>query len=173
MAEQGGGTDVPGIDRRNLEAWWRGHVDAVDPPLSFSRIEGGLSNLTYEVCDAGGRGWVLRRPPLHGVIQSAHDMAGEHRIMAALAGSGVPVPPMIGHEDDERVTGAEFYVMDFVTGPVYRNVEMVETTTDPALRARISEAMVDRIVRTRPASSRPGKTPASHSWPIGWRAIMP
>jgi aminoglycoside phosphotransferase (APT) family kinase protein len=146
MDERHADGDAPGIDRRNLEAWWRTHVDAVDPPLSFSRITGGLSNLTYEVSDSAGRRWVLRRPPLHGVIQSAHDMAREHRIMEALAGSGVPVPPMVGHEGDVAVTGAEFYVMAFVAGPVYRSVEMVEATTDPPLRQRISGAMVDTLV---------------------------
>jgi aminoglycoside phosphotransferase (APT) family kinase protein len=146
MDERNGHGDAPGIDRRSIEAWWRAHVDAVDPPLSFSRITGGLSNLTYEVSDGAGRRWVLRRPPLHGVIQSAHDMAREHRIMAALAGSGVPVPPMVGHEGDAEVTGAEFYVMEFVAGPVYRSVQMVEEATDPPLRARISEAVVDTLV---------------------------
>jgi aminoglycoside phosphotransferase (APT) family kinase protein len=146
MAERDDGTNVPGVDRRNLEAWWHAHVDAVDPPLAFSRITGGLSNLTYEVSDRAGRRWVLRRPPLHGVIQSAHDMAREHRIMAALAGSGVPVPPVVGHESDAAVTGAEFYVMDFVAGPVYRSPEMVEATTDPPLRERISQSMVDTLV---------------------------
>jgi aminoglycoside phosphotransferase (APT) family kinase protein len=135
----------PGIDRTALDAWWRDHTPAVDPPLAFSRIEGGLSNLTYDVADQRGRRWVLRRPPLHGVIQSAHDMAREHRIMVALADSDVPVPPVVGHESDATVTGAEFYVMDFVDGPVYRSAAQVEAETTTDHRATISRSLVDTL----------------------------
>ena len=39
---------------------------------------------------------MLRRPPLGHVLASAHDMGREHRIIAALQGSGVPVPPVDG-----------------------------------------------------------------------------
>ncbi len=134
-----------GIDPDGLGAWWKDHAGAVDLPLRFSRIEGGLSNLTYDVADQQGRRWVLRRPPLHGVIQSAHDMGREHRIMAALADSPVPVPPVVGHEPDEAVTGAEFYVMDFVDGPVYRSAEQVEAETTPDDRATISRSLVDTL----------------------------
>jgi aminoglycoside phosphotransferase (APT) family kinase protein len=145
MVDDGTGGN-PGVDPDGLEAWWRRHTPAVDPPLAFSRITGGLSNLTYDVADQCGRRWVLRRPPLHGVIQSAHDMGREHRIMAALADSPVPVPPVVGHEADASVTGAEFYVMDFVAGPVYRSVRQVEAETDPMLRSTLSSAMVDTLV---------------------------
>lgn len=146
MADGTGTGSVPGIDHDNLGAWWRAHTPAVDLPLQFARIEGGLSNLTYDVCDAAGRRWVLRRPPLHGVIQSAHDMGREHRIMAALAGSDVPVPPVVGHEPDASVTGAEFYVMDFVAGPVYRSAAMVEDGTDAALRRTLGMSLIDTLV---------------------------
>jgi aminoglycoside phosphotransferase (APT) family kinase protein len=104
-----------------------------------------LSNLTYDVADRAGRRWVLRRPPLHGVIQSAHDMGREQRIMAALADSPLPVPPVVGYEPDAAVTGAEFYVMDFVDGPIYRSVDQVEAETTPELRATISRSLVDAL----------------------------
>jgi aminoglycoside phosphotransferase (APT) family kinase protein len=134
-----------GIDPDGLGAWWKDNAVAVDLPLRFSRIEGGLSNLTYDVIDQRGRRWVLRRPPLHGVIQSAHDMGREHRIMAALADSPVPVPPVVGHEPDAEVTGAEFYVMDFVDGPIYRSAEQVEAETAPGQRRTISRSLVDTL----------------------------
>ncbi|MBW3604152.1 MAG: phosphotransferase family protein [Actinobacteria bacterium] len=140
------GHDPPGIDGDRVGQWFEAHAGgAVELPLRFARIEGGLSNLTYHVCDGAGRRWVLRRPPLHGVIQSAHDMAREHRIIAALADSDVPVPPVVGHCDDEDVTGAEFYVMDFVPGPVYRTAQMVEAETDQALRRRIAMSLIDTL----------------------------
>jgi len=146
MADDDGAGDAPGIDPDTLGMWWRDHTPDVDLPLVFSRIEGGLSNLTYDVWDRQGRRWVLRRPPLHGVIQSAHDMGREHRIMAALADSGVPVPPVVGHEPDPSVTGAEFYVMDFVAGPIYRSAAQVEAETDPDLRSTVSTSLVDTLV---------------------------
>ena len=40
-------------------------------------------------------GFVLRRPPLGHVLATAHDMAREHRIIAAV-GTDVPVPAGAG-----------------------------------------------------------------------------
>lgn len=48
-------------------------------------------------------------------------MGREHRIIAALAGSRVPVAPAIGLCDDPDVNGAGFYVMAFVDGLVLNN----------------------------------------------------
>ncbi|HZD70821.1 MAG TPA: phosphotransferase, partial [Actinomycetes bacterium] len=88
--------------------WFVANVAGVRPPLSFQVIPGGRSNLTYRVRDAGGRSWVLRRPPLSGVLPSAHDMAREHRIISALRDTPVPVPEAIGLCEDPTVTGAPF-----------------------------------------------------------------
>ena len=70
------------IDQPNLEAWFADHVRGAPPPLSFERISGGRSNLTYSVGDGGGVRWALRRPPLGKRLASAHDMAREHRIIS-------------------------------------------------------------------------------------------
>ena len=59
-------------------------VAGCEPPFAFELISGGRSNLTYRVRDAAGRAFVLRRPPLGHVLESAHDMAREHRIVSAL-----------------------------------------------------------------------------------------
>ena len=57
--------DVPdGIDRAGIEGWFAANVGDVELPLSFDRISGGHSNLTYGVSDGAGRRWALRRPPL-------------------------------------------------------------------------------------------------------------
>ena len=39
--------------------------------------------------------FALRRPPTGHVLATAHDMAREHRILSALAGSSVAVPVVI------------------------------------------------------------------------------
>src|SRR6056297_1050265 len=102
-----GTDDVDGIEAAAVTDWLRQRT-SVTPPVTFTVIEGGRSNLTYTVTDAAGNRLILRRPPLHGVIESAHDMAREHRIIAALADTPVPVPTTIGYEPDPGVTGAGF-----------------------------------------------------------------
>jgi aminoglycoside phosphotransferase (APT) family kinase protein len=114
------GRDPEGLQRDGLEAWFAENAAEVTPPLSFERIAGGLSNLTYRVEDAAGRRWALRRPPLGKRLGSAHDMGREHRVVAALGPSEVPVAPLVGLCEDEAVIGAPFYVMGFVEGPILR-----------------------------------------------------
>ena len=116
--------DAPeGIDAAAVTAWFAEHVGAARPPLSFSLIEAGHSNMTFVVSDAQGGRWVLRRPPLHTVLATAHDMGREHRAIAALHPEGFPVPRPLGLCDDPAVNGAPFYVMDHVDGLVIRNAE--------------------------------------------------
>ncbi|MEY9211260.1 phosphotransferase family protein [Thermobifida halotolerans] len=129
----------PGLDLRRLRA----HLDEVRPglvtgPLSGELIEGGRSNLTYSVTDGVGR-WVVRRPPLGHVLPTAHDMAREHRVISALAGTDVPVPGTITLCEDTSVIGARFYVMDFMPGVPLRRAEQLtavgsERTRGIALR---------------------------------------
>jgi aminoglycoside phosphotransferase (APT) family kinase protein len=134
-----------GIEVAKVTAWLQEHAE-VRPPLTFEVIQGGRSNLTYVVTDAGERRLVLRRPPLHGVLQSAHDMGREHRIISALGVTDVPVPATIGYEDDADVTGAPFYVMEHVDGVVVRDAGAAEVL-DVATRKAASEDLVDVLVR--------------------------
>lgn len=106
-----------------MTAWLTSNVDDVEPPLTFSLIVGGNSNLTYRVDDVGGRRLALRRPPLGNVLESAHDMGREFRAISALATTDVPVPQALGLCTDIAVNGAPFYVMDFVDGLVPHDAE--------------------------------------------------
>ncbi|MBW3621712.1 MAG: phosphotransferase family protein [Actinobacteria bacterium] len=135
-----------GIDAAGVAAWLGERVDDLDPPLSFAAIEGGRSNLTYRVTDAAGRSFILRRPPLSGVLESAHDMGREHRIISALEGTDVPVPRTIGFEPDETVTGAPFYAMEFVEGPVIRDAAAAREHLDADARRAVAFALVDTLV---------------------------
>jgi aminoglycoside phosphotransferase (APT) family kinase protein len=135
-----------GIDRSGVEGWFGAHVEGVEPPLSFERIAGGHSNLTYRVADAAGRRWALRRPPLGSRLGSAHDMAREHRVVSALEPTEVPVAPVVGLCEDEAVNGAPFYVMEFVEGPVLRGLAEAEAFPDEADRRAIGERVADTLV---------------------------
>lgn len=135
-----------GIEVAAVEAYFREHVPSVQPPLTFDRVAGGRSNITYVVRDTAGGSWVLRRPPLGERLGSAHDMGREHRIMSGLQGTDVPVPVTIAMCEDESVTGAPFYVMDFVEGAVLRDQAAAEGYGDEALRRRAGESVVDTLV---------------------------
>ncbi|MEU6824610.1 phosphotransferase family protein [Streptomyces atriruber] len=113
----------PGLDLDQL----RGHLDRERPglvggPLTARLIEGGRSNLTYAVTDGTSR-WVVRRPPLGHVLATAHDMKREHRVIAALHPTDVPVPTPVLLCEDDSVIGSPFYVMEFVDGTPYRTAE--------------------------------------------------
>jgi aminoglycoside phosphotransferase (APT) family kinase protein len=135
-----------GIDRDGVEAWFEAHVPDVTPPLSFERIAGGRSNLTFTVTDADGRRWALRRPPLGKGLTSAHDMAREHKVISALAPTDVPVAPTIGLCEDESVNGAPFFVMEFVDGPILRTQQAAVEEFGEAERHAIGERVADTLV---------------------------
>lgn len=107
-----------GIAEKRVTEWLAGCVPALSLPVSYTLIAGGHSNLTYACQDAAGRRYVLRRPPLGHVLESAHDMGREYRVVHALAGSGVPVAPTYGLCNDTAVNDAPFFIMGFVDGLV-------------------------------------------------------
>jgi aminoglycoside phosphotransferase (APT) family kinase protein len=135
-----------GIDRAGIEAWFAGHVEGAQPPLSFERISGGHSNLTYRVGDAAGHRWALRRPPLGKRLGSAHDMAREHKVVSALGPTQVPVAPVVGLCEDETVNEAPFYVMEFVEGPILRGLAEADAFPIEADRRAIGERVADTLV---------------------------
>jgi aminoglycoside phosphotransferase (APT) family kinase protein len=114
---------LSGTTTMQLAAWFaeKGIPLTGDPVLSL--IAGGHSNLTYRVTDDGGQEYVLRRPPLGHVLQSAHDVGREHRIISALEPTSVPVAHSYGYCDDVDIIGAPFYVMNFVPGTVVASHE--------------------------------------------------
>jgi aminoglycoside phosphotransferase (APT) family kinase protein len=138
-------SDAPeGIDAPRVESWFAENVKDAELPLSFERIAGGRSNMTYAVRDAAGHAFALRRPPLGSRLGSAHDMSREHKAIAALADTPVPVPPIAGFCGDESVNGAPFYVMEFVEGPIVRSSADAERFDERSRRA-IGERVVDTL----------------------------
>jgi aminoglycoside phosphotransferase (APT) family kinase protein len=89
---------------------------------------------------------VVRRPPLGHVLPSAHDMGREHRIIAALGPTPVPVPEAIAYCDDAEVIGAPFYVMSYVEGIVLHDDTTAVAELDLAARAHSGESLVDALV---------------------------
>jgi aminoglycoside phosphotransferase (APT) family kinase protein len=110
-------TEAAGLDTARVTDWLVAATE-LRAPLTYTRIGNGQSNLTYRVQDAGGARAVLRRPPLGAVLESAHDMGREHRILSGLGRLGAPVPATLALCEDLEVTGAPFYVMELVDGSV-------------------------------------------------------
>ncbi len=131
-----------GIDEQRVTQWFVDHVDGCVPPLTFSVIAGGHSNLTFRVADAAGRLFVLRRPPLGHVLATAHDMSREHRLISAVGQTSVPVPHALGLCADITVNDAPFYVMDFVDGIVLDTIEKAEDVSGEA-RYRLGLDLID------------------------------
>ncbi|MFF0659051.1 phosphotransferase family protein [Micromonospora tulbaghiae] len=141
-----------GLDLDRLAAHLAVHRPDLNGPLSARLIAGGKSNLTY-LLRAGDREVVLRRPPLGHVLATAHDMAREHRVISALAPTGVPVPEALLLCADESVIGAPFYLMAKVDGEVYRRREQTDALT-AAQRRDLAMAMMDTLAtlhRVEPA----------------------
>ncbi len=122
-------------DEARVGAWIAEHVPDTAPPFAFELIAGGRSNLTFKVVDAAGRRLVLRRPPIGHVLATAHDMAREHRLIAAVGLTDVPVPPALALCTEEAVNGAPFYVMGFVDGVVLDSAEKTAELTPEVRRA--------------------------------------
>lgn len=132
-----------GLDLPALTTWLQAEIPRIVVPLEVTLVAGGQSNLTYRVRDGTGFSVVVRRPPLGTVLESAHDVAREFRIVAALQTSAVPVPRAYGVCEDPDVIGAPFYAMEFVDGLIVRDVADAERLLPPATRARTSADMID------------------------------
>lgn len=135
---------IRGIQHDAVSAWFEAHVPGVSLPLAFEMVAGGHSNLTFKATGADGQTYVLRRPPLYQVLPTAHDMGREHKIIAALADTDVPVPRAYGLCEDEAVNERPFYVMDFVEGLVVRTQRQASSLT-PELRLSSSLSVADTL----------------------------
>jgi aminoglycoside phosphotransferase (APT) family kinase protein len=134
---------LPGLDLPRVTAWLTQQLPGASPPFGFRLISGGRSNLTFQAVDSNGLRLVLRRPPLGHVLESAHDMAREHRIISALAPTTIPVPTPRAFCADPSIIGAPFSVMDFVDGAIVRDRQDAEREIPEALRPAVGDAMID------------------------------
>ncbi|GAB3141380.1 phosphotransferase family protein [Amycolatopsis stemonae] len=131
----------PGIDLGKLRRYFAGHVPDSAGDIDVSLITGGKSNLTYLVAEGTHR-WVLRRPPLGPLTPTAHDMAREYRVVAALQGTRVPVADAVALCEDTGVLGVPFAVVSFVDGRTLQDGDDAETLSEGDAR-RCGEALVD------------------------------
>ena len=92
-------------------------------PMRVERVGGGQSNPTYYLTFDTGEA-VLRKRPNGSLVKSAHDVVREHRIIAALADSGVPVPQALLCCADAAVIGTPFYLMERLRGRIFHDARL-------------------------------------------------
>lgn len=130
--------NLPGMDVAALERFLREQGVEVRGELRVELISGGRSNLTFTACDDVSR-WVVRRPPVAGLTPSAHDMAREYTVTAALQHSAVPVAKTIAFDAEGTALGAPMTVVEFVDGTVIRDQNDLAAFGDEQVRAAVTE----------------------------------
>ena len=133
---------LDGLDLTALDGYLRSAGIDREGELRAQLISGGRSNLTFLVADDSSK-WVLRRPPLHGLTPSAHDMAREYKVVAALADTAVPVARAVALCDDDSVLGAPFQIVEYVAGQVVRSRAELEALGDE----RVIKGCADALIR--------------------------
>ncbi len=123
QAEQNVGT-TPVAERHRfdvgaLDTWMRANVEDFAGPLTVEQFKGGQSNPTFRL-STPSRAYVMRAKPgpVAKLLPSAHAVEREYKVLAALAGTDVPVARVYGLCEDESVIGRAFYIMDCVEGRV-------------------------------------------------------
>lgn len=137
---------TPGADPAAVGRWLAAELgDERWAEAALAPIGGGRSNLTYRV-DSPAGSVVLRRPPVGEVAATAHDMSRERRVIAALAGTPVPVPQVLAGSDGGPPVDAPCFVMELVEGVVPLGELPPGWATTEDERARAGRALVDVLV---------------------------
>ncbi|WP_332686172.1 phosphotransferase family protein [Bosea sp. (in: a-proteobacteria)] len=121
-----GPASPPEFDPARLDAFLRSALPGrAAGRLVLERISGGQSNPTFFASypDAGTR-LVLRKKPPGPLLPSAHAVEREYRILKALAGSAVPVPPVLLLHEQDDVVGTPFYLMERLDGRVFHDTAL-------------------------------------------------
>jgi aminoglycoside phosphotransferase (APT) family kinase protein len=122
----GPASSAPEFDPARLHAFLHSALPGrVGGAMTLERISGGQSNPTFFLSypDAGTR-LVLRKKPPGPLLPSAHAVDREYRIMKALAGSTVPVPPVLLFHGEDDVVGTPFYLMERLEGRVFHDTAL-------------------------------------------------
>jgi len=130
------------LDTTRLAAYLEASISGFKGPLSVQKFAGGQSNPTFLLESPSGK-YVLRRKPPGQVLQSAHAVDREFRVIAALAATDVPVAQAIHLCSDDEVIGSMFYLMSFVPGRTFWDAALPELRTEqrPAIYDAMNRAL--------------------------------
>jgi aminoglycoside phosphotransferase (APT) family kinase protein len=128
------------FDEARLDAWMIDNVEGYSGSLQVSQFKGGQSNPTYWLADRE-RQYALRKKPPGKLLQSAHAVDREYRVMRALGETDVPTATMYALCEDDSVIGTPFFVMEYVQGRIFWNVQL------PDLEPQERGAIYDELAR--------------------------
>ncbi len=126
------------FDEARLDAWMAENVRGYTGGLQVCQFKGGQSNPTYWLADRE-RQYALRKKPPGKLLQSAHAVDREYRVMRALGDTDVPSANMYALCEDDSVIGTSFFVMEYVQGRIFWNVQLPDL--EPSERRAIYEEL--------------------------------
>lgn len=126
------------LDEGRLTAYLRAHLPGFGGDCIIRQYQGGQSNPTYHLATPR-QTYVLRKQPPGPILPSAHLVDREFTVMAALAGTEVPVPEVHLLCTDTSIIGQMFFVMECVDGRVFADPAL--PSLDPAERTAIYDSM--------------------------------
>lgn len=130
--ENTGTTPVrPGFafDEAALARWMEAHVAGFAGPLAVEQFKGGQSNPTYKLTTLG-HSYVLRRKPPGQLLNGAHAVEREAKVLIALEKADFPVAHVHALCTDDAVIGTWFYIMDMVDGRIFWDATLPDVTRD-------------------------------------------
>jgi len=135
------------FDPAVVHEWLSARVDGLgEQPPAVRQFPGGASNLTFQL-SYPDRDLILRRPPRGHRAASAHDMSREYRVQSGLKPVFPYVPEMVAFCDDESVIGAEFYVMQRLTGIILRRDLPEGLDLSPDAIRKLCKDVIDKLVQ--------------------------
>jgi len=145
------------LDR--LSPWLADRIDGFGQITEVEQFKFGQSNPTYLLKTTNNTQYVLRRKPSGKLLSpTAHRIEREYLILSRLTAYNdslarlastcitplerdrvlerkVPVPRVYALCEDDDVAGSAFYVMEFVKGRIFEDVEMWEVESEEERRA--------------------------------------
>jgi aminoglycoside phosphotransferase (APT) family kinase protein len=132
------------FDEAALEKYLVEKMPGFRGPLEVVQFAGGQSNPTF-MLRAGGNRYVMRKKPAGTLLQSAHQVEREYRILTALANTDVPVPRTHLLCVDQSIVGTSFFVMDYVEGRIFVDPLMPGASREQ--RAGVCASMIEMMAR--------------------------
>lgn len=114
--------------------------------LFFQQFGFGQSNPTYQVIDASGNKFVMRKkPPGKLLSKTAHKVEREYRVIKGLETTDVAVPKTYCLCEDDSIVGTPFYIMEFLDGRIFEDFTMPGVPAEE--RTKLWKAAVETLAR--------------------------
>ncbi len=112
--------------------------------MEITQFSNGFSNLTYQV-KLEDTELILRRPPF-GAVKRGHDMGREYKVLSRLQKAFPQSPLALAYTEDLEITGAPFYIMEKISGPILSIKEAKKRKLSPAEYKKVSEQWLQTFV---------------------------